>query len=117
MLSVDAGEEVDVGHGILDIFAFQESLLIQAVFTIVILAMVGVGFRRWLQYKEKMARLIAERTAERVAQYGARIEQVEARLKAVEQIVTDGSASTVAQIDTISSNPLPEPKAGAPATE
>ena len=99
-----AGEEIDVNHGIVDVFAFQEALLIEAVFGVALLAMIWVGFRRWLQHKEKMGRLIAEQAAERAAQYGAQMERVEARLTAVEQIVTDVQAA--AQIDALSTNPL-----------
>ena len=69
-------------RGIVDVFAFQEALLIEAVFAVVILAMVWVGFRRWLQHKERMGRLIADQTAQ--------IERVEERLKSIEQIVGDG---------------------------
>lgn len=77
-------------HGIVDVFAFQEALLIEAAFGIALLTMVWVGFRRWLQHKEKLGRLIAEQTAERAAQHDARMERVEARLKVIEQIATDG---------------------------
>jgi hypothetical protein len=56
-----------------------------------------------------MDRLIAEQTAERAAQYGARMEHVEARMKAVEQIVTDGGVQTEAQIDALQTSPLPKP--------
>jgi hypothetical protein len=91
-----------MNHGIVDVFAFQEALLVEAIFGIALLAMIWVGFRRWLQHKEKMGRLIAEQTAERAAQNGAQMERVEARLKAVEQIVCDGGAHTPAQIDALS---------------
>jgi hypothetical protein len=96
-------------HGIVDVFAYQEALLIEAVLGVAILTMLWVGFRRWLQHKERMGRLIAEQTAERAAQYGANMEHVEARLKAVEQLVTDGGAQPAAQIGTLPSDPLPEP--------
>lgn len=104
---VGAGEEIDVNHGIVDVFAFQEALLMEAIFGIALLTMIWVGFRRWLQYKERMGRLIAEQTAERAAQYAAQIGHVEARLKMLEQTVTDGGVQTVAQIDALRSNPLP----------
>jgi hypothetical protein len=94
-----------LSHGIVDVFAYQEALLIEAVFGIALLAMIWVGFRRWLQHKEKMGRLIAERAA----QYGARIEHVEARSEAVEQIVTDVGVQKEAQIDARQTSPLPEP--------
>jgi hypothetical protein len=93
-----------VTHGIVDVFAFQEALLIEAVFGIALLTMIWVGFRRWLQHKEKMGRLIAEQVAERAAQQGA--QRVEARLNAVEQIVTDGGVQPV-QIDALGTNRLP----------
>jgi hypothetical protein len=95
-----------MNHGIVDVFAFQEALLVEAIFGIALLAMIWVGFRRWLQYKEKMGRLIAEETAERAAQKGAQMERVEARLKAVEQIVSDGGVQTPAQIDAPTTKPL-----------
>jgi hypothetical protein len=104
-----AGEEIDMNHGVVDVFAFQEALFIEAVFGIALLAMIWAGFRRWLQHKEKMGRLIAEQTAERAAQYGAQMERVETRLKAVEEIVADGGGETAAQIDAVPANPVPEP--------
>ncbi len=94
-------------HSAVEVFAYQEALLIMAVFGIAILAMAWAGFRRWLHYKERTDRLIAEQTAERSAQYAAQMERVEARLKAVEQIVTDGGVQTAAQIEALSTNPLP----------
>lgn len=76
-------------HGILDVFAFQEALLIEAIFAIAVLAMIWAGFRRWLQHKEKVDRLIAEQAAARAAQYGAHMERVEARLDAIDQVLSD----------------------------
>lgn len=97
-------------HPIVDVFAFQEALLVEVVFGIALLAMIYSGFRRWLQHKEKMGQLIAEQTAERAAQYGAHMERVEARLKVVEQIVTDGDVQTAPpQINSLRTNPLPDP--------
>jgi hypothetical protein len=98
------GEEIDVDHGIVDVFAFQEALLMEAIFGIALLALIWVGFRRWLQYKRGLGRLIAEQSAERAAQYGAQMERVEARLKVVEQIVTDVRVETAA----LRTNPLLE---------
>ena len=98
-----------MNHGIVDVFAFQEVLLMEAIFGIALLAMIWVGFRRWLQYKEKMGQLIAEQTAERAAQYGAHVERVEERLKVVEQIVADGGVQTGSRIDAKRASQLPEP--------
>ena len=77
---------------IVDVFAFQEALLIEAVFGVVILTMLWIGFRRWLQHKERMGRLIADQNA-------AHIARVEERLEAVEQVVSDGGIHTAAQIE------------------
>ena len=98
-------------HGIVDVFAYQEALLIEAAFGIALLAMIWVGFRRWLQHKEKMGRLIAEQTAERAAQYGADIQRVEARLKAVEQIITEDAAQAIVPPR---ASALPEPTSDQP---
>jgi hypothetical protein len=92
-----------------EVFAYQETLLIMAVFGIAILAMIWAGFRRWLRHKERIERLIAEQTAERAAQNDARMDRVEARLKSVEQIVTDGGAQAPTQIDALPTRPLPNP--------
>jgi hypothetical protein len=100
------GEEIDVNHGVVDVFAFQEALLIEAVFGIALLAMIWVGFRRWLQHKEKMGRLIAEQTVERAVKDHAQMERVEARLSAIEQIVTDGGVRAATEIDAVSTKTL-----------
>ena len=83
-----------MNHGIVDVFAYQEALLIEAVFAVALLVMLWAGFRRWLQYKERLGQLIAQETAERAAQYGAQMERVEGRLTAIEQAVTGGAART-----------------------
>ena len=101
-----------MGHGIVDVFAFQEALLIEALFTIVILSMLWVGFRRWIQYKERTARLTSEQAAERAAQSDAQMRRIEARLKAVEQILTDSNAKTTAQIDARNDKSLIGPDLG-----
>ena len=69
----------------------------------------GIGysaFQRWLTHKEKMGKLIADQTAEKAAQYAAHVERIEARLRVVEQIVTDGGAQTAAQIEALRAPPL-----------
>ena len=59
------------------------------------------AFQRWLQHKEKMSKLIADQTAEKAAQYAQHVERIEARLRVVEQIVTDGGAQTASQIEAL----------------
>ena len=90
-----------MGHGVVDLFAYQEGLLVMAVFGLTILAMAWFGFRRWLQHKETMGRLNA-------AQHDAQMEHVEHRLKAVEKVVAD-VLEPQAQIDTPRGNALPDP--------
>ena len=83
-------------NGVVEVFAYQETLLIMAVFGIAVLTMIWMGFRRWLQHKERIDRHIAEQTAERIVQYGAAMDRVEARLKAIEE----GSAGRVPDVGT-----------------
>lgn len=59
------------------------------------------AFQRWLQHKEKMSQLIANETAEKAAQYAAHVERIEARLRVLEEIVTDGGVETAAQIEAL----------------
>ena len=80
------------------------SMLIFFIIVVAIPTLGGFGvamFQRWLQHKEKMSQLIADQTAERAAQYAAHVERIEARLRVVEQIVTDGGAETAAQIEAL----------------
>jgi hypothetical protein len=63
------------------------------------------AFQRWLQHKERMSQLIADQTAEKAAQYAAHVERIEARLRVVEQIVTDSGVQTAAQIEALRDRP------------
>ena len=96
-----------MNHGILDVFAYQEALLIEVAFGIAIMTMTWIGFRRWLQHKDRIVRVIAEQSAERTAQYGASFALVEDRLKAIEQILTDRLVCSGGQIDAPETEPLP----------
>jgi len=71
------------------------------VFMVPIFAIAFSTFNRWLQHKEKMSQLIASQTAEKAAQYAQHVERIEARLRVVEQIVTDGGVQTAAQIEAL----------------
>lgn len=70
--------------GAVEVVAYQETLLLMAVFGVAILAMIWAGFRRWLEHKDKLGRITAEQSAERSAQYMAQMQRVEARLDAIE---------------------------------
>lgn len=64
------------------------------------------AFQRWLQHKERMGKLIADHTAEKAAQYASHVERLEARLRVVEEIVTDGGTQTAAQIEALRKAPV-----------
>jgi len=84
-----------VKHGLVEVFAYQETLLIMAVFGIAVLAMIWVGFRRWLQSRERAHQLLSEQAA----QFGALVQRVEARLNEIEQKVAGPATSGAAQIE------------------
>jgi hypothetical protein len=82
----------------------EPSLLIFFVIVVAVPVLGGVSmsaFQRWLQHKERMGQLIAAQTAEKSAQYAAHVERLDARLRVVEQIVTDGGVQTAAQIEAL----------------
>ena len=64
-----------------------------------------VPFKAWLKVKEKQIDAQTNLAAEKSAQYAAHVERIEARLRVVEQIVTDGGAQTAAQIEALRDKP------------
>lgn len=64
-----------------------------------------VPFKAWLKVKEKQIDAQTNLAAEKSAQYAAHVERLEARLRVVEQIVTDGGAQTAAQIEALRDKP------------
>ena len=73
------------------------------------LLIVVVGFaalvmylaRRFFALREKQLEVDARLAAEKAAQYAASNAQLEARVRVLEQIVTDGGAQTAAQIEAL----------------
>jgi hypothetical protein len=57
--------------------------------------------RRYFSYKEKQLEVEMGMAAEKAAQYAASNSKLEARLRVLEQIVTDRGAETAAQIDAL----------------
>ena len=49
-------------------------------------------FKMWLRMKEKQIEAQTSLAAEKAAQYAAHVERIEARVRVLEQIVTDGGA-------------------------
>jgi hypothetical protein len=66
------------------------------------LAAIGIApFKMWLKIKERQIIAQTDLTAEKSAQYASHVERIEARLRVLEQIVTDGGAQTANQIEAL----------------
>jgi hypothetical protein len=66
------------------------------------LAAIGIApFKMWLSVKEKQISAQSSLAAEKSAQYAQHMERVEARLRVLEQIVTDSGAQTASQIEAL----------------
>jgi len=63
---------------------------------------IGIApFQMWLKIKEKQIDAQTSLAAEKSAQYAQHMERVEARLRVLEQIATDGGVQTAAQIEAL----------------
>ena len=58
-------------------------------------------FSRWFKLKERRLELEANLAAEKAAQYAASNAELEARVRVLEKIVTDGGLETAAQIEAL----------------
>jgi ABC-type phosphate transport system auxiliary subunit len=67
--------------------------------------MVGLLFARWFKLKEKKMDLEAGLAVEKAAQYAASNAELEARVRILEKIVTDGGVHTAAQIEALRDMP------------
>ena len=61
----------------------------------------GDVYKRRLKFREREMELLGSQTAEKAAQYAAHTERLEARVRVLEQIVTDGGIETAAQIEAL----------------
>lgn len=61
--------------------------------------------RRFFAFREKQLEADTRLAAEKAAQYAASNAQLEARVRVLEQIVTDGGAQTAAQIEALRDPP------------
>ncbi|QIL02663.1 hypothetical protein G7078_07615 [Sphingomonas sinipercae] len=72
------------------------------IWVLIPLAAIGIApFKMWLRMKEKQIDAQTSLAAEKSAQYAAHVERLEARLRVVEQIVTDAGAQTASQIEAL----------------
>jgi hypothetical protein len=70
------------------------------------LAAIGIApFKMWIKVKEKQVEAQTSLAAEKSAQYAAHVERIEARLRVLEQIVTDRGVETAAQIEALRDKP------------
>ena len=65
----------------------------------------GYLFHRWFKLKEKKLELEAGLAVEKAAQYAASNAQLEARVRILEKIMTDGGMQTAAQIEALRDPP------------
>ena len=59
----------------------------------------GVFVKPWLAYRERRLEIEASMVAEKAAQYAARTEQLEQRVRVLERIATDKGADLSDEID------------------
>jgi hypothetical protein len=67
--------------------------------------MLGLAFTRFFRFREKKLEIEAMAAAEKAAQYASRSTELEARVRILEQIVTDTGAQTAAQIEALRDRP------------
>lgn len=76
------------------------------VWVLIPLAAIGIApFKMWLRVKERQIVAQSSLAAEKSAQYAQHMERFEARLRVLEQIVTDTGAQTAAQIEALRDSP------------
>lgn len=76
------------------------------IWVLIPLAAISIApIRMWIRLKEKQIDAQTQLAAEKSAQYAQHMERFEARLRVIEQIVTDGGAQTAAQIEALREAP------------
>ena len=63
--------------------------------------MIGLIFNRFFKLRERKLEIDAMHAAEKAAQYASRSNELEQRVRVLEQIVTDGGVETAAQIEAL----------------
>jgi len=61
--------------------------------------------KRWFAFREKKLELMADKTAEKAAQYAAHVERLEQRMRVLERIATDKGVDLAVQIETLREAP------------
>jgi hypothetical protein len=74
----------------------------QWIWVLIPLAAISLApFKMWLRVKERQIESQTDLAAEKSAQYAQHQERMEARLRVLEQIVTDRGAETASQIEAL----------------
>ncbi|MEO7564994.1 MAG: hypothetical protein ABIR63_03420 [Sphingomicrobium sp.] len=72
------------------------------IWVLIPLAAIGIApFKMWIKVKERQMEAQTSLTAEKSAQYAAHVERLEARVRVLEQIDTDGGVQTASQIEAL----------------
>jgi len=92
-------------------FVAQNSALVFTLALIMLgIVVLGIGsemFKRWLEHKEVIATALNAQAAEKAAQYAAQTERLEARVRVLERIATDGGSDLSREIEQLRSPPTP----------
>ena len=72
----------------------------------IVLGMAQDTFQAWLKHKEKQMELMANKTAEQAAQYAAKAQKLEARVRVLERIATDRGSDLALQIEDLRGSDL-----------
>jgi hypothetical protein len=76
------------------------------IWVLIPLAAIGIApFKMWLRVKERQIEAQSSLAAEKTAQYAAHTERLEARVRVLEQIVTDRGAEIADQIEALRDRP------------
>lgn len=70
-----------------------------------ITAILAGVFKRWLAIKERQIEAVTHESAEKAAQYAARTEQLEQRVRVLERIATDRGVDLATQIESLRDQP------------
>src|SRR3954454_18052524 len=73
-------------------------------------ALIAYAFKRFFAFREKQLDVDARLAAEKAAQYATSNAELEARVRVLEKIITDGGIETAAQIEALRDVPSPAPK-------
>ena len=65
----------------------------------IVLGIAQDTFQSWLKHREKQMELMASTTAEQAAQYAAKAEKLEQRVRVLERIATDRGADLAMEIE------------------